>query len=541
MAEVGKNSTVVEYGDDLLLIDAGVKFPEEELLGVDLVIPDFSYVNQNLDRLRGILLTHGHEDHIGAVPYLLAGLGKKVPIYGAPLTLGMLEVKLREHHVLELAALERVSPGQTVKLGKITAQFFRVNHSVPDAVTIVLDTPAGRLVHTGDFKLGGGGVDNMPTDFAEFQRAVAGGVLVLLSDCVRIEQPGRTPPEEVVGETLDRLIGEAPGRVILTTFASNIIRLRQAMRSAENHGRKVVIAGRSMEQNLKVASDLGYVEVAPGTIVTMEEARKLPAKQVMFLTTGSQGEPTSVLARIAVGDHRQLSIQRGDTVIMAASPVPGNEETVSQTIDNLFRRGARVIYKAIAETVHVSGHASRDELRQMIEMTRPKFCVPVHGEYRHLVLYRDLAAEQGIDPSHVFLADIGDVLHFGPRRGRKNGRVTAGAVLVDGLTVGGVNRVVLRDRRRLAEEGVIIVSLAVDRETGELLSGPDLIARGFVKPLDGDIEEQAKDHLVHALARRPPGEPEPGFLVSKSKEVVGKYVYQQTRQRPLILTVVAEI
>ena len=539
--EVGKNATVIEYGSDVVLVDAGVKFPEEEQLGVDLVIPDFTYLHQNIDRLRGILLTHGHEDHIGAVPYLLSQMGRRLPIFGAPLTLGMLEGKLKEHKVLKLAEMYRVSPVDTVRLGSIEARFFRVNHSVPDALAIVLQTPAGLVLHTGDFKLGEGGVDAAPTDLVDLRRTVERGVLVLLSDCVRVEEPGRTPPEEVVGETLDRLIAEAPGRVILTTFASNIIRMRQAIRAAHRHGRKVAVAGRSMEENLRVASELGYLDIPKGALVKVEEARKLSPREVMFITTGSQGEPTSVLARIAVGDHPQIAIRPDDTVILAATPVPGNEETVSQTIDNLFRRGARVVYRAVVETVHVSGHASRDELREMIVMARPEFCVPVHGEYRHMVLYREVAQETGIAPSRVFLADIGEVLEFAPGMGRKRGRIPAGSVLVDGLTVGGVTKVVLRDRRRLAEEGVLIVALAVDRETGELLAGPDLIARGFVRPLDGNIEEQAKLELRQALRRRPRGEPEPGFLSSKSKEVLGRFIYQQTGQRPLILTVVTEI
>ena len=541
VGEVGKNSSLIKYGEDLLLIDCGVMFPRENMHGVDLIIPDYTYLLGNADHLRGIILTHGHEDHIGALPYLLRQLGKPVPIYSTLLTQGLLSVKLKEHRLLPLADLRTLDPGLWYPLGQFEMLPYRVSHSVPDAVGLAIASPAGTLVFTSDFKLDETPVNGEPTDIATLQELGKKGVLALLSDCVRVEQTGRTPSERVVVDTLNRLFADAKGRIIVTTFASNITRIKEVIRIGYEHGRRAAVVGRSLEENLGVASELGYLQIPEGSLVSLEETSGLPPDRVVLITTGSQGEPTSVLARIAMGDHPRLRVIPGDTVVIAATPVPGNEETVSNTIDNLYRRGATVIYQAIMPGVHASGHASREELRDVIRWTRPRYCVPIHGEYRHLVLYRTLAVEEGIPPERVLLAEVGEVVEIGPKQVRRAGRVPSGSVLVDGLSIGGVTQTVLRERGRLAEEGVLIAAVAVDSETGELLGGPDVIARGFVHPDAEALLRQAEERIERSLRRRHRGEVEYGYLVSKIREVLGRYVYEETRRRPLVLPVVTEV
>ena len=541
VGEVGKNSTAIEVDGDLILVDAGVMFPEESMHGIDLVIPDFAYVLDNMDRLRGVILTHGHDDHIGALPYLLQQLPIVVPVYSTSLTLGVAAARARELKVLEKADMRPVRPGEVARLGGVAVEFYHVTHSVPDATGLIFHTPAGTLVHTGDFKLDPTPVDDQPTNLERLRELGEAGVLVLLSDSVRAEEPGRTPSERVVGETLDRIVSEAPGRVIVTTFASNITRLEQTIRIAGRHGRKVAIAGRSMSQNLGVAQDLKYLDLPPDVLVDLPRTRHLPPEKVVLLTTGSQGEPTSVLARIAADDHPQIRIGPSDTVVIAANPVPGNEETVARTIDNLFRRGAKVIYGAVSEGVHVSGHASRDELREVLRVARPRYCVPLHGEYRHMVLYQSLAAEEGVPPANVLLPEVGDVLMFTAERAAKVDRVQAGSVLVDGLTVGGVTQAVLRERGQLAADGVLIAALTVDRETGQLLSGPDLVARGFAEPQQDHLLDDARAHLAQTLARLGQGQAEYGLIVRKVHDSLGRYIYRRTKRRPMILPVVTEI
>lgn len=540
VGEVGKNSTVIRYGGDMLLVDAGVMFPEEEMYGVDLVIPDFTYVRQNMGSLRAILLTHAHEDHIGAVPYVLHSMGRKVPIYGSALTLGILNAKLKEFGVTKLADLRPVDSGQVYRFGKLEVEFVPVSHSVPDSRSIVISSPMGTIIMTGDFKFDQTPVAGAPTDIGRLREIGERGVLALLSDCVRVERPGRTPSEQVVSETLERVIREAPGRVILTTFASNITRFEQVIRIANTLGRKVAVIGKSVADNVKVAQELGYLRPPAGAIVSTRETRGLPLNQVLLLAAGSQGEPTSALARMAVGDHPQIKIVRGDTVVVSATPVPGNEETVTKTIDNLFRRGAVVLYRDTVSNVHVSGHASRDELKEMILLVRPKFCIPLHGEYRHMVLYQALASETGIPPERVVLSEIGDVVEVTAELARKKGRVPSGSVLVDGLTLG-VTQALLRERGRLAEDGVLVAALAVDRETGRIVGGPDLLSRGFVCPNEADILKRGRAQILRALTRQLRGEAEYGFIVAKVKEVLSKFIYEQTRQQPLILPVVTEV
>lgn len=541
VGEVGKNSLLLEYDDSLLMIDAGVKFPSEDLHGVDLVIPDFSYVLERAEKLQALVITHGHEDHIGAVPFLLKQLGRKLPIYSLPLTIGMLEPKLKEHGALRLAELHGVSEDDLLELGPFKVEFVPISHSVPDSASIVVRTPAGTFFFTGDFKFDQTPVDQMPPDLDRIRDIGNEGVLLLLSDCVRVERPGITPSERTVAEALDRIVGEAEGRVIITTFASNIIRLGQAIDIAYRHGRKVAVVGRSMDQNLNVASDLGYLEVPDNTLIPFEQLKRLPPREALILTTGSQGEPTAVLSRIAMGDHPFVRIIPGDTVVISATPIPGNEETVGNTIDNLMRRGARVLYPPVVPDIHVSGHASREELRSLIQLIHPTFAMPIHGEFRQMVHYRDLAIETGVPRDRVIMADIGDAVTVSPEGFKIADGIPAGSVLVDGLTVGGVDRVVLRDRRALARDGVIVAAVALDRETGRLVSGPDVTARGFMAADSSEVLDLGTERVRRALTRRPEGEVEYGFVASKIKDVLGQLIYEQTRLRPMILPVITEI
>ncbi len=544
VGEVGKNATVLECGTDIVLVDAGVKFPEEEQRGIDLVIPDVSYLRERLDRLRGIVLTHGHEDHIGALPFVLPQLVRgeeKVPLYGSALTLGLVEAKLRERKALNYAALHVVEPGQTFALGSITCETIPVSHSIPGSFMLAMTTAAGVIIFTGDYKLDPSPNTPFQTDRERLRELGESGVLALLSDCVRIERPGRTPPETLVFEAVERLIGQASGRVILTTFASNIPRLEQAIILAHKLGRKTAIAGRSMEQNMSVAVELGYVHLPEGSVVTVDEANRLPDNKVVLLTTGSQGEPTAALSRIAAGVHPTVHLHPGDTVVLSAEPVPGNTETVARTIDNLFRRGARVVYKDLDPHVHVSGHASRDELRDTLRLLHPRYVLPIHGEYRHQWLYAQMAREDHYPEDQVAILELGDVMEMTPEKLHKTGHVPAGAVLVDGLTVGNVSREVLRDRQHLAADGVVVATIVVDRDSGELLADPEVITRGVISMESDTFMTQAADQLQRALTRQSRGKPEYGDIAERTKEVLGTYIWQKTHLRPLIIATITEV
>src|ERR687884_287294 len=546
VGEVGKNSTLIELGEDMIIVDAGVKFPEAELHGVDLVVCDYTYVAEHMDRLLGIVFTHGHEDHIGGLPYLIMQLDPHdpIPIYGTPLTLGLISVKLKEHGQLGRVIQHAIREGQHARLGPFDVEPIAVNHSIPDAVGLVIRTSAGVLFHTGDFKFDPTPVHGRTTDNERLRELGEEGVLALLSDCVRVEQAGWTPSEWGVREALEQLIASAPGRVLVTTFASNIGRLREVVRSANKLGRKTAVVGRSMEENLRVARELGFLNVPEGSLVDVREVNELPANKVVLLSTGSQGEPTSVLSRIARGDHPLVRIQPDDTVIFSASPVPGNEESVARAIDNLFRRGARVIYQMIDPRVHVSGHASREELKHLLGLVRPRFLVPLHGEHRMLWLFRQLAVESGMPAENVFLTEVGDVVSFGEDGARLEEPIPSGSVLVDGLTIGEVTNVVLRDRRRLAADGVLFVSVTLDRETGELLSGPDFVSRGFLQ-VDSDetdgLFEEARERVAAALAGDEARQPDVGYLVGKVRDTLNSFVYERTRRRPMILPLVTEV
>jgi ribonuclease J len=545
VGEVGKNSTLIEYDGDLVIVDAGVKFPEAELHGVDLVVPDYTYVGEHLDSLLGILFTHGHEDHIGGLPYLIMQLDPHdpIPIYGTPLTLGLITVKLKEHGMLGRVIQHPIREGDRATLGPFEVEPIAVNHSIPDAVGLVIRTPVGTLFHTGDFKFDPTPVEGKTTDNERLRKLGDEGVLVLLSDCVRVEQPGWTASEKGVREALEQLIGAAPGRVLVTTFASNIGRLREVVRSAHKLGRSTAIVGRSMEENLKVARELGFMNVPDGAIVDVRVTSDLPPEKVVLLSTGSQGEPTSVLSRMARGDHPVVRIQPGDTVIFSASPVPGNEESVARAIDNLFRRGARVVYQMIDPRIHVSGHASREELKHLIELVRPSFLIPLHGEHRMLWLLRELAVEVGMAQETVFLTEVGDVVAFSSHDAQRGEPIASGSMLVDGLTVGEVTNVVLRDRRRLAADGVLFVSVTLDRETGEVLSGPDFVSRGFLQADrdDNGLYDEARERVTAALTSGEVRNPDVGYLVGKVRDTLNSFVYERTRRRPMILPVVTEV
>jgi ribonuclease J len=543
VGEVGKNATVVEYGGDIVLVDAGVKFPEEEQHGIDLVIPDVSYLRERSGRLRGLLLTHGHEDHIGALPYLLPQLASPetpLGVYGSALTLGLVQAKLREHRALPYADLRVIEPGRRYPFGTLAAEFVPVAHSIPGSYMVVVHNPAGAVVITGDYKLDPAPVLGPPTDQARLVALGDAGVLALLSDCVRIERPGRTPSEQVVAAAIDRWISQATGRVILTTFASNISRLDYAIRAAAQCGRRAAVVGRSMEQSLQVALDQGYLSPVTGVLATVEEANSLPDNQVLLLTTGSQGEPASALARIAAGTHPRIRLKPGDTVILSATPVPGSDETVSRTLDNLFHAGAQVIYSAIDPNIHASGHASRDELREVLELLRPRYVAPVHGEYRHQALYSRMAEEAGYTRDRILLPELGDVLEFSPAQARRGGHVPSGAVFVDGLTVGNVSRDVLRDREHLAADGVIVATIIVDGKSGRLLAEPEVVARGvaqFEEMRDGDVLAEATRRLRRSV-RQGHGQIEYNELSERAKETLSGYVWKRLRLRPLILPVI---
>ncbi|MBM2811454.1 MAG: ribonuclease [Chloroflexi bacterium] len=547
VGEIGKNATLYEQAGSFLLVDAGVKFPGDEMLGIDLVIPDFSHVVAHADALRAIVLTHAHEDHIGALPFLIQQLPAANPVVlaGAPLTLGIVDVKLAEHGLRDRVEYHEIGPGELHQFGPFGVEFIHVNHSVPDAVALAIRSEAGTVLHTGDFKFDPTPVGEDPSDTQRLAELGREGVLALICDTTRVEEPGRTGSERLVGEALARIMGEAKGRIIVTTFASNITRLRQVMGAAHHLHRRVAVAGRSLIRNVEVAHEMGYMPETQDTLIDLRDVRHLPAHETVLLTTGSQGEPASALARIAVDDHRDIHIQKGDTVIFSASPIPGNEMTVSHTINNLYRRGARVITRrrgTDTEHIHVSGHASKEEIRDMLRLSKPRYCMPVHGEYRNFVEFRELAHEMGVPEDHIIITEIGDVVEFRETGAVKAGTVPSGAVLIDGLTQG-VAHAVLRDRHHLAAEGVLVVTLTIDGESGQILAGPDFITRGLFNEesehIEG-LEDEGKRRILRALNRLQ-GQPEHSVLVTKTREVLEGYIYHHTHRRPMILPIITEV
>lgn len=547
VGEVGKNMTAVESGKNILLLDAGGKFPEDDQQGVDLIIPDVTYIKERINNFRGILLTHGHEDHIGGLPYILPQLfgGKgspKIPIWGTPLALGFVERKLLEARVDEMVELKTVESGDRIHIADgLSAEFIHVTHSIPDATAIAVHTPVGTIVDTGDFKFDPTPVMGTPTDEHLLKRLGEKGVLALFSDTVRVETEGSTPSEKVVADTIDDVMHHATGQVLIATFASNVSRVLMALQAAEKHGRKVAVAGRSMEQNTRVAEELGYLDPPDGLLVSLDDIMRMPKNKRVIVSTGSQGEPAAALARIAAGEHPKIRVGRGDIILVSATPIPGNEETVTHTIDNLFRQGAEVVYSAIDRGVHVSGHAGRDELQKMIRLLRPTYAIPVHGEYRHMALYRELAVKNNVARDHVLLPEIGGIIEFTKQGANQRGRVPAGSVLVDKLGErDGVNAV-LRTRESLTHEGFVVVTLVVSRTDGELIAGPTMVGQDLGADLANGALREAERELKRSLSRRRKGSPQMAFLAQRVKESVAHTLYRRSRQRPLILPVITEL
>ncbi len=539
LGEIGRNLLAIECGDDIVVVDSGLMFPETEMLGVDLVIPDVGWLVERRAKVRGIVLTHGHEDHIGALPYILPRLD--VPVFGTALTLGILRNKLREHRLLTSTRLTTVTPGDTVQLGGIAVEWIHTTHSVPDSCALALHTPLGVIIHTGDFKVDQSPVHGEPPDLARLARLGDAGVLLLLSDSTNADVEGMTPSERSVAPALASLISGAAGRVLVATFASNISRLQQVVQAAENADRHCLFIGRSMLNNIKVAQELGFLEVGRGTVVSPKQADRLPDADLCILCTGSQGEPLSALSRIAGGEHPLVSLHPGDTVVLSANPIPGNEEAVHLTVNNLDRLGAHT-YRGSARGLHASGHAAREELRLMLTLCRPRYFMPVHGEYRHLAAHRELAIASGVLPENVAAVDNGKVVEIdGEGLHVLDRRVPAGYVYVDGLSLEDATDVVFRDRRQLAEDGLIIVHLAVERSTGAIVAGPELIARGFIEDADSaalfdEAQIRVREILEHLA-------PDAGWAVWKGAvhETLSRFLFKRTNRRPLILPLVTEV
>ncbi|WP_138493923.1 ribonuclease J [Paenibacillus pinistramenti] len=542
VAEIGKNMYVIQYANDIVVIDAGLKFPEEDMLGIDIVIPDISYLSENRDKVRGIVLTHGHEDHIGGLPYVLKNLN--VPVYGTKLTLGLVENKLKEANLLGETKRILIDADSEIQLGStLKVSFFATNHSIPDSVGVCVETPEGNVVHTGDFKF-----DHTPVNgqFADLQRMAeigSRGVLALLSDSTNAEKPGFTPSEKNVGVVLDDIFRKADQRVVVATFASNVHRIQQVMDAAYHTGRKVTIIGRSMVNVVGIASDLGYLDIPDGLIIEPEEVNKMAADRVVILCTGSQGEPMSALTRMARSTHRKVDILPGDTVIIAATPVPGNEKYVGRTIDELFRLGANVIYSGSNSGVHVSGHGSQEELKLMLNLMKPKYFIPIHGEYRMLRRHALLGESVGVEHENIFLVDIGDVVEIQNGVARKAGKVPAGNVLIDGLGVGDVGNIVLRDRKLLSQDGILVVVVTLSKQDGKIVSGPDIISRGFVYVRESEGLLDEANRIVSSTLEKLMIEKvnEWASLKTNVKDALGRFLYEQTRRRPMILPIIMEV
>ncbi len=539
LGEIGKNMMLLEYGDDMIAIDAGLMFPEEEMLGIDLVIPDVSYIEQHREKFKAIFLTHGHEDHIGGLPYVLRKV--QAPIYCTPLTNGLISVKLKEHHLLATTDLRTILPGESVGIGAFRVEAFSVAHSVPDSVGYAIHTPVGTVIHTGDFKLDHTPVMGQLTDLSRLADLGNKGVLLLLADSTYAEVPGYTPSEQVVGQALMNIIHQAPGRVIVATFASLIARVQQVIDAADADGRRIFVTGRSMMDNVQMARERGYLDFPREMSLNVNELKNIPNDEVVIITTGSQGEPTSALTRMANGDHQHVQIQEGDTVVLSASPIPGNEALVYRTVDNLFRLGARVLYNR-TDNIHVRGHASQEELKIMQALIKPKFFVPIHGEYRHLVLHQRLAREMGVAEENSIVLIDGDVLELDGDTAVMADRINADYVYVDGLGVGDVDNVVLRDRQHLSTDGMVVIVMALDKQTGKLVCRPDVVSRG-VTSIDESEEllERTREAVVEALGGEDDHIVEWASVAQKVKEHVAKFLYSETHRRPMVMPVTVEV
>lgn len=538
LGEIGKNMYCVEYENELIVIDCGVKFPEDEMFGIDLVIPDITYLVENKHKIKGLFLTHGHEDHIGAIPYVLRQIN--MPIYGGPLTLGLVRAKLEEHRLIHEAKLIPVDDDTVVPFQHLRVSFFRTNHSIPDSFGLAIDTPEGTVVHTGDFKFDLTPV-GPPTDFAKIAQIAGGDVLALLSDSTNSERPGMTMSERAVGESIMELVAKARGRIILATFASNVHRLQQVVEAAKAYNRKVAVIGRSMERVFQIGQELGYIQLPEGMLIDVKSIDNYASHQVFIICTGSQGEPMAALPRIASGSHRSVFLQPDDTVIISASPIPGNTLNVSRIIDKLYRAGVTVIHGSVFD-IHTSGHGSSEELKLMLNFFRPRYFIPVHGEYRMLKTHAKLAQQVGIDEKNIFVLDNGDVLRL-TRESASLGKVPAGVVLIDGSGIGDVGNIVLRDRRHLAEDGLMVVVVSIDMKQFKILTGPDIVSRGFVyvrgsEALMQEATVLVRETLQRALDRKVK---EWSELKAEINEVLKPFIFEKTGRNPMILTIVMEV
>lgn len=539
--EIGKNMTAYECQDDIFVVDCGLAFPDDEMLGVDLVIPDVTWLDKNKDRVKGIVLTHGHEDHIGALPYVLKTIN--VPLYGTKLTLGLVEGKLREHGLLGKVELNVVNPGDKVSFGCMSVEFINVNHSIAGSVALAVSTPAGTIVQTGDFKIDSTPIHGEMIDLARFGELGNSGVLALLMDSTNAERPGYTMSERKVGESFDNLFKKAEGRrIIIATFASNVHRVQQIVNFAQRYGRKVAISGRSMVNVCSVASELGYLDIPEGLLVDIDALNRYPQDKMVLITTGSQGETMSALYRMAFSDHRKVEVGPNDFIIISASPIPGNEKMVSRVVNELLKLGAEVVYESLAE-VHVSGHACQEELKLIMGLTKPKFFIPVHGEFKHLKKNSGLAVSMGIEPRNILISEIGKVIELRASSMKVTGTVPSGRVLVDGLGVGDVGSIVLRDRKHLAQDGLIVVVATISEEDGSLVAGPDIVSRGFVyvresEKLIDDIRSLAKEVLDECGEA---GITEWGTIKTRVKDALSKLLYDKTKRSPMILPVIMEV
>ena len=538
--EIGKNMTVYEYGGDMIVVDVGMGFPDDDMYGIDVVIPDFTYLIKNKEKIRGIFLTHGHEDHIGSIPYLLRSIN--APIYATRMTAGLVKLKLEEHRLLDKTKLITCEAGEVVKAGRFSVEFIHVNHSIADAVAFAIKTPVGLCVHTGDFKIDSTPIQGGMIDLARLGELGKAGVLALLCDSTNVERPGYTKSERCVGASFDALFRGCDPRIIVTTFASNVDRIQQIISVAAKYGRKVAVTGRSMENAMKVSTELGYMNVPEGTLVDVNHIKSLPKDKICIVTTGSQGETMSALTRMAFSTHRQVDIQAGDRIIISASAIPGNENAIGNVINELYRKGAEVVNERTGQ-LHVSGHACQDELKIIHALVKPKFFIPLHGEQRHLKIHAKLAQEMGMHPNHILISDIGKVMEFTPNSAKINGTVPAGRVFVDGYGVGDVGSVVLRDRKHLAEDGMIVVVTSMSGEDGSVVSGPDIITRGFVYVKESEeLMEELRRVAVEALERcHRSNTTDWATIKGEIKNDLSGFLYKKTKRNPMILPVIMEV
>lgn len=538
--EIGKNLTVYQYGNDIIVVDVGMGFPDDDMYGIDVVIPDFTYLIKNQDRIRGIFITHGHEDHIGAIPYLMREIN--APIYATRMTAGLISLKLEEHRLVNKVKMITCEAGETIRAGRFTVEFIHANHSIADAVSFAIKCPVGVCIHTGDIKIDPTPIQGGMADLTRLGQLGKEGVLALLCDSTNVERPGFTKSEKSVGASFDALFRGCQSRIIVTTFASNIDRIQQIINVAAKYGRKVAITGRSMENALKVSTEMGYMNVPQGTMVELAQVKALPKDRVCIITTGSQGETMSALTRMAFNTHRQVEIQAGDRVIISASAIPGNENSVGNVINELYRKDAEVVNERELP-LHVSGHACQEELKIIHALVKPQFFIPIHGEQRHLKTHAKLAQEMGMDPRNIVISDIGKVIEFTPKGVKLNGTVPAGKVFVDGYGVGDVGSVVLRDRKHLAEDGMIVVVASMSTETGDLVSGPDIITRGFVYVKESEgLMEELRQVTMEALERcHDRSIRDWSSIKSEIKNDLSGYLYKKTKRNPMILPVIMEI